>query len=536
MKRALLSVSDKTGLVDLARVLQAHEFELIASGGTAAAIQKAGLPVRTVESLTGFPEMIGGRVKTLHPAVHAGILARRTPEHLAELEAHALAPIDLVVANLYPFQATISKPGTTLDEAVEQIDIGGVTLIRAAAKNSEWVTILCDPSDYAAVTAEIERTGDTTRETRAALALKAFRHTASYDAVIAQYLSTVIARRFLPKQSPTGELEIASSHRLLTETQPLLAMTGEEFPASLTLPLEKMNDLRYGENPHQHAALYRGINQVGLADARQLHGKPLSFTNWLDVEAAWRAANSFADPAVAIIKHVTPCGIASDKNLSRAYLDARESDPVSAFGGVVGLNRAVDMETARFISDIFTEVIIAPHFADAACEILQKKKDLRLLEFMPQNVPAWELRTVGGSYLLQEADNGDALEWRVVSKRAPTPDEERALRFAWRAVKLVKSNAIVLARDTRTIGIGAGQMSRVDSVKIAVEKAGEKARGAVLASDAFFPFPDGVEAACKAGITAIAETGGSLRDEEAIEMANRFDVAMVFTGTRHFRH
>ena len=529
MKRALLSVSDKTGLVDLARVLQAHEFELIASGGTAAAIQKAGLPVRAVESLTGFPEMIGGRVKTLHPAVHAGILARRTPEHLAELQAHQLAPIDLVVANLYPFQATISKPGTTLAEAVEQIDIGGVTLIRAAAKNFEWVTILCDPSDYAAVTAEIERTGDTTRETRAALALKAFRHTASYDAVIAQYLSTVIARSgFRDEAIPDAKSEIAS--------QKPLAMTSTDFPASLTLPLEKVTDLRYGENPHQHAALYRGINQVGLADARQLHGKPLSFTNWLDVEAAWRAANSFAEPAVAIIKHVTPCGIASDKNLPRAYLDARESDPVSAFGGVIGVNRPLDMETARFISDIFTEVIIAPHFDDAACEILQKKKDLRLLEFTPQNVPAWELRTVGGSYLLQEADNGDALEWRVVSKRAPTPDEERALRFAWRAVKLVKSNAIVLARETRTIGIGAGQMSRVDSVKIAVDKAGEKARGAVLASDAFFPFPDGVEVACKAGVTAIAETGGSVRDEEAIEMANRFDVAMIFTGTRHFRH
>ncbi|MBI4786165.1 MAG: bifunctional phosphoribosylaminoimidazolecarboxamide formyltransferase/IMP cyclohydrolase [Chloroflexi bacterium] len=506
MKRALLSCSDKTGLADLARVLQAHEFELIASGGTAAAIQQAGLPVRTVESLTGFPEMIGGRVKTLHPAVHAGILARRTPEHLAELQAHALAPIDLVVANLYPFQATVSKSGTTFDEAVEQIDIGGVTLIRAAAKNFEWVTIVCEPSDYAAVAAEIERAGETTRATRAALALKAFRHTASYDAVIAQYL--------------VGQIANLSS----------------EFPATLTLPLEKVTDLRYGENPHQHAALYRGINQVGLAEARHLHGKPLSFTNWLDVEAAWRAANSFAEPAAVIIKHVTPCGIASDKSLSRAYLDARECDPSSAFGGVVGLNRSVDVGTARAIAEIFTEVIIAPRFDDAACEILQKKKDLRLLEFAPASVGAWELRTVGGSYLLQDADDAAALEWRVVSQRAPTPEEERALRFAWRAVKLVKSNAIVLARDTRTVGIGAGQMSRVESVKIAVDKAGEKARGAVLASDAYFPFADGVEAACNAGVTAIAETGGSLRDQEAIEMANRFNVAMVFTGTRHFRH
>lgn len=504
MKRALLSVSDKAGLVDFARRLSATGIELVASGGTAAALEKAGLRVRTVESLTGFPEMIGGRVKTLHPAVHAGILARRTPDHLAELEAHQLAPIDLVVSNLYPFQTTVAKPGTTLEDAVEQIDIGGVALLRAAAKNFEWVTVVCDPDDYGLVGEQIERAGDTARETRAALALKAFRHTATYDAVISEYL----AQQF-------GE---------------------KDFPATLTMALAKVDDLRYGENPHQHAALYRGVGRVGLADATQLHGKPLSFTNWLDVEAAWRAANAFESPAVAIVKHVTPCGIASAEAISRAYLEARECDPVSAFGGVVGLNRAVDVATANAISEIFTEVIIAPQFDEGAREILQKKKDLRLLEFKTGRMQDRELRTVGGSYLLQEPDSADALEWRVVSKRPPTAEEERALRFAWSAVKLVKSNAIVLARETHTVGIGAGQMSRVDSVKIAVEKAGPKAEGAVLSSDAFFPFPDGVEAACRAGVTAIAETGGSVRDQEAIEMADRFGVAMVFTGTRHFRH
>jgi phosphoribosylaminoimidazolecarboxamide formyltransferase/IMP cyclohydrolase len=504
VKRALLSVADKTGLEEFARALHQRGYELIASGGTASALTRAGLGVRAVESLTGFPEMIGGRVKTLHPAIHAGILARRTPEHLAELQAHKLAPIDLVVVNLYPFQQTVARQDVTLEDAIEQIDIGGVALLRAAAKNFEGVTIVCDPADYASISSEIESAGDTTRETRARLALKAFRHTAAYDAAISQYLSRQFER--------------------------------EDFPVTLTRTLEKVDDLRYGENPHQRAALYRDATRAGLADARQLHGKPLSFTNWLDVEAAWRAANEFNAPAAAIIKHVTPCGIASADALARAYLDARECDPVSAFGGVVGLNRAVDAETARAIAEIFTEVVIAPRFDDAALEVLKQKKDLRLLEFAPTRVAGLELRTVGGSYLLQDVDAADFSEWRVVSARAPSAEEERALRFAWRAVKMVKSNAIVLARDTRTVGIGAGQMSRVDSVRIATEKAGERARGAVLASDAFFPFADGVEVACRAGITAIAQTGGSVRDSEAIEAADRFGAAMVFTGTRHFRH
>ena len=504
MQRALLSVWDKTGLVDLARTLGERNIELIASGGTATALSKAGLPVRTVESVTGFPEMIGGRVKTLHPAIHAGILARRTPEHLAELGAQKLSTIDLVVVNLYPFQATVARAETTFEQAIEQIDIGGVALLRAAGKNLESVTVLCDPADYSVVAEEISKVGDTTPETRARLALKVFRLTAAYDAAIAQYLARQIENTL--------------------------------FPETLHLILQKAEDLRYGENPHQHAALYRSANHPGLADAHQLHGKALSYTNWLDVDGAWRAANDFDAPTAVIVKHTTPSGIASAETLSRAYLDALECDPTSAYGGVVALNRAVDEETARMIAKLFTEVVIAPSFEAAACSVLQAKKDLRLLECATPRSTDWELRSVAGSYLAQEQDAQDAADWRVVSKRPPSAEEERALKFAWRAEKFVKSNAIVLARETRTVGIGAGQMSRVDSVKIAVEKAGERARGAVLASDAFFPFPDGVEAACRAGVTAIAHPGGSVRDAESIELANQFGAAMVFTGTRHFRH
>jgi phosphoribosylaminoimidazolecarboxamide formyltransferase/IMP cyclohydrolase len=504
MKRALLSVRDKTGLVDLARALERCGVELVASGGTARTLAENGLPVTTVEAVTGFPELIGGRVKTLHPAIHAGILARRTPEHLAELAAHNLAPIDLVVVNLYPFEATIAREGVALDQAVEQIDIGGVALVRAAAKNFEWVTVLSDPIDYPTVAAEVERAGATLRATRARLAQKAFRQTANYDAAIAQYLS--------------------------------IQMEDEPFPATLALALEKVQDLRYGENPHQRAALYRVPNQRGLADARQLHGKSLSFTNWLDVEAAWRTANDYDEPAVAIIKHTTPCGLATAPSTARAYIDARECDPQSAFGGIVGLNREVDAETARAIAEIFTEVVVAPRYEDAALDILQRKNDLRLLEFTAEEVRNWDVRRLAGSFMVQETDSADAAEWRAVSTREPTPQETRALHFAWRAVKHVKSNAIVLARETRTVGIGAGQMSRVDAVRIAVAKAADRAQGAVLASDAFFPFADGVDEACHAGVTAIVQPGGSVRDSEAIEAGNRFGVAMVMTGTRHFRH
>lgn len=504
MQRALFSVSDKTSLVEFARILAAHGVELIASGGTARVLSDAGLTVKTVESLTGFPEMLGGRVKTLHPAIHGGILARRTPEQLNELAAHNLSVIDLVVVNLYPFQETVSRADVALADAIEQIDIGGVALLRAAAKNFSHVTVLCDPKDYETVVAEIARDGDTRYETRARLALHAFRHTAQYDAIISQYLAKTVEQ--------------------------------DRFPAQWSLALEKVQDLRYGENPHQRAALYRIANQAGLADARVLHGKALSYTNWLDVDAAWRAANDFSAPTAAVIKHASPSGIASSDTLARAYRDARECDPTSAFGGVVGLNRAVDIETARAISEIFTEVVIAPAFDPAALPVLQQKKDLRLLEYPHPQGAELEVRSVGGSVLVQETDREDAAEWRAVSQRALTDEELRALQFAWRAVKHVKSNAIVLVQGTRTVGMGAGQMSRVDSAKIAVEKAGERAKGAVLASDAFFPFPDSVEVACRAGITALVEPGGSVRDSEAIEAANRFGAALVFTGTRHFKH
>ncbi|HEX7588798.1 MAG TPA: bifunctional phosphoribosylaminoimidazolecarboxamide formyltransferase/IMP cyclohydrolase, partial [Anaerolineae bacterium] len=424
MQRALLSVSNKTGLVDLARALSERNVELVASGGTAATLANAGLNVRTVESVTGFPEMIGGRVKTLHPAIHAGILARRTPEHLAELAAQNLSTIDLVVVNLYPFQATVVRAETTVEEAIEQIDIGGVALLRAAAKNFESVTVLCDSADYPVVAEEIRKVGDTTHETRARLALKAFRLTAVYDAAIAQYL--------------TGQIE----HTL--------------FPGTLFLTLEKAEDLRYGENPHQRAALYRAADHPGLADAHQLHGKALSYTNWLDVDGAWRAANDFDAPTAVIVKHTTPSGIASADTLARAYLDALECDPASAFGGVVALNRIVDEETARAIARLFTEVVIAPSFETAAREILQAKKDLRLLECATPRSTDWQVRSIGGSYLAQEQDTVDAADWRVVSQRTPSVEEEHALKFAWRAEKFVKSNAIVLARETKTVGIGAG--------------------------------------------------------------------------------
>lgn len=504
MKRALLSVYDKTGLVEFANILHAHHIELIASGGTARTLAGAGLRVISVDSLTGFPEMLGGRVKTLHPAIHGGILARRTPAQLAELAAHNLTPIDLVVINLYPFQSTVANTDTTLEQAIEQIDIGGVALLRAAAKNFESVTVICDPADYFTVADDIALHGDTTLDARARLALKSFRHTASYDAIIAQYLARNIDEN--------------------------------GFPRTVPLALEKVDDLRYGENPHQRAALYRLANQPGLADARILHGKALSYTNWLDVEAAWRTANEFSGPTAAIIKHATPCGTASADTLSQAYADARECDPVSAYGGVVGLNSALDAETARAISEIFTEVVIAPSFEPAALETLQKKKELRLLEFAPTEVANIEFRSIGGSLLAQDADRGEAAEWRVVSARAPGENEMRALQFAWRAVKHIKSNAIVLVQGTHTVGIGAGQTSRVDSVKIAVEKAGNRSQGAVLGSDAFFPFEDGVETACRAGVTALVEPGGSIRDAQIIDAANRFSAVLVFTGTRHFRH
>jgi len=506
IKRALLSVSNKQGLVGFAQGLAELGVELIATGGTARALREAGLAVRPIEDVTGFPEILDGRVKTLHPAVHGGILARRNKAHLAELQAQGIAPIDLVAVNLYPFAETVARPGTTLTEAVEQIDIGGMALLRAAAKNFAYVAVVSDPTDYATVLAELREQGDLSLATRQRLALKAFRHTASYDAAISRYLAT----RF----------EEAT------------------FPATLHLNLTKLTDLRYGENPHQQAALYSLGEAEGPMGGNLLQGKALSYNNILDLDAAWQIVSDFAAPTLAIIKHGNPCGVASDANLADAFRAALASDPVSAFGSIIAVNRPFDGEVALALDDLFVEVVAAPAFTSKALEVLAECPNCRLLEMSGTEDLAWEMRGVRGGFLVQEEDTiaEDETGWKVVTERRPTAEELEALGFAWKVAKHVKSNAIVLAQGTATVGIGAGQMSRVDAVRLAIAKAGEGARGAVLASDAFFPFPDGVEEAARAGVTAIVQPGGSKGDASVIEAADAHGLAMLFTGVRHFRH
>lgn len=505
--RALLSVSNKAGLAEFGQGLASLGVELIATGGTARTLRRAGLDITTVEEITGFPEMLGGRVKTLHPAIHAGILAPRDPASRQELERHNIRPIDLVVCNLYPFEETAARMHVTLEEAIEQIDIGGVTLLRAAAKNFAHVTTIVDPADYEQVLEEIRSTGSTEAETRAGLALKAFRHTAAYDAAIATYLTHATP------------IEVD----LLPDTMPLV--------------LRKVQDMRYGENPHQAGALYRIPGVRGLADAEQLHGKGLSFTNVLDIDTAWGTAYELSDPTVVIIKHATPCGAASAVTLVEAYRAALASDPVSAFGGIVGANRPIDADTAQAISEIFTEAVVAPDFTGDALEILTRKENIRLMRIPFTPPKTLDIRLLHGAVVAQELDEVDLeVPLEVVTQRSPTAEEWEGLRFAWRICKAVKSNAIVFARGTATVGIGAGQPSRVDSVKLAAWKAGDRAQGAVMASDAFFPFPDGVEEAAEAGITAVIQPGGSIRDQQVIEAANANNMAMVFTGRRHFRH
>ncbi len=509
-KRALLSVSDKTGLVDFGRGLAELGWELVSTGGTARTLREAGLEVMEVAELTGFPEILGGRVKTLHPAVHGGILARRTPEHLAELEAHGIAPIDLVVVNLYPFEATVAKAGVTLAEAVEEIDIGGVTLLRAAAKNYAHVGVVSDPGQYPAVLDELRRLGKLPLETRQRLALAAFRHTARYDAAIGEYLERTFAlERFL-------------------------------FPAELHLNAVKLSELRYGENPHQHAALYSVGGARGPLGGTLLQGKELSYNNLLDLDAAWRAAQDFQRPTVAIIKHTNPCGLASGDTLAAAFPHALAGDPVSAFGSVIACNRPVDEALVAEFGDLFIECIAAPDFTPGAqAALAASRKNCRLVVIPPgsdEGLP-WEVRAIRGGLLVQDRDailsKG---EWKVVTQRAPTGEEMDALRFAWAVGKHVKSNAIVLVRGEALVGVGAGQMSRVDAVHLAVRKAGSRAAGTVLGSDAFFPHPDGVEEAARAGVTAIVQPGGSRRDAEAIAAADEAGMAMLFTGVRHFRH
>ncbi|HEX5417773.1 MAG TPA: bifunctional phosphoribosylaminoimidazolecarboxamide formyltransferase/IMP cyclohydrolase, partial [Chloroflexota bacterium] len=510
--RAILSPADKRGLVSFARELLALGFELFASDGTARALSAEGIAVRNVSELTGHPEMLDGRVKTLHPAIYAGLLADRSrPAHLRQLTEHGYAPIDLVTCNLYPFAATIETPTATLDDAVENIDIGGVTLLRAAAKNFASVLPVVDPDDYEMVIDRLRaRTDDLTW--RRQLAAKTFRHIAAYDSHIAGYL-----------EGPS-----------------------EEFPAELTVALTKVQDLRYGENPHQRAALYAQTpnpqRAATLVGARQLHGKELSFNNLLDVGAAFSAVLDYSAIAVSVIKHGNPCGLACADDLARAYQKAHLGDPVAAFGGAVGLNRIVDRETAQLIAESHYDDLIAPGYAEDALAVLRKKKNLRIMQadadvLRPATLATnplltLDFRRIGGGFLVQSADQvaETAVQVRTATEREPTSEELRDLLFAWRAVKHVKSNAIVLASDRSLVGIGAGQMSRVDSVEIAVRKAGERATGSVLASDAYFPFPDGPEVAAKAGITAIIQPGGSIRDAEVIKVANQCGLAMVFTG------
>jgi phosphoribosylaminoimidazolecarboxamide formyltransferase/IMP cyclohydrolase len=514
MPRALFSVYDKTGLIEFARGLVGLGWELIASGGTARALAEAGLAVIPVEQVTGAPEMLGGRVKTLHPAIHGPILARDTQADMQELAKYGYTPIDMVVCNLYPFQETVAR-GAEHEEVIEQIDIGGVTLLRAAAKSYARVIVLCDPGDYQPIYAALRQDGDINPEKREALAGKAFNHTRDYDAAIADYFA-----RASVTLSGAGLL-----------------------PDALALDLGQSEKLRYGENPHQQAAFYPYPTSSGPLDGMVLGGKALSYNNMLDLDAAWRAVELFETPTVVIVKHLTPCGIASGDTLAAAYPAALASDPVSAFGGVIAVNRRVDDAFVEATGDLFLEAIAAPEFTPTAQEMLAKKrKNCRLLCMNPKpldsGLTALEMRSVRGGLLLQTIDKGDpeTAEWRVVTGRQPTQEEMAALRFAWKACQVVKSNAIVLAVKNATVGIGGGLPSRVDAARLAVEKAGDNSRGSVLASDAFFPFPDALQVGIAAGVTAAVAPGGSVRDDEVIAAADAAGIAMVFTGVRHFRH
>jgi phosphoribosylaminoimidazolecarboxamide formyltransferase / IMP cyclohydrolase len=510
MPTALLSVSSKTNLVELAQGLSQLGWSLLASGGTAAAIRGAGLAVEEIAAYTASPEILGGRVKTLHPAVHGGILARSTQEDLADLERIHARMIDLVVVNLYPFLETVRRAGVSLEDAIEDIDIGGVALIRAAAKNFQRTAVVTDPGDYSAILAELQEHGQIGLSTRKNLAVKAFQHTAAYDSAITTYLSAALAEEPPALEAPAW-------------------LAGYSF-----------SELRYGENPHQQARLYHLNPQAGALGGEVLQGKALSYNNLLDLDSAWRAALAFEKPSIAIIKHLSPCGIASAASLAEAFTLALASDPVSAYGGVIAANQVFDLVTVEALGNLFVECIIAPGFSPAAVEKLAKRKNCRLVQVADTRLqPNYELRTVNQGLLLQSRDFGDpagAAEWQVVTQRQPTPEEWSTLRFAWKACMHVKSNAIVLGQNEATVGIGGGQPNRVDCVKIAIERAGERSKGAVMASDAFFPFRDSIDFAAQAGVTAVVQPGGSMRDAESIAAADEAGLAMVFSGTRHFRH
>ncbi|MDR3763195.1 MAG: bifunctional phosphoribosylaminoimidazolecarboxamide formyltransferase/IMP cyclohydrolase [Acidobacteriota bacterium] len=519
IKRAILSVTDKTGLVPFAQRLAAQGVELISTGGTAKVLREAGLAVRDISDLTGFPEMLDGRVKTLHPKVHGGILyIRKNPAHVAAVKEHGIEPIDMLVVNLYAFEKTASKPGVHFEEIIENIDIGGPSMVRSAAKNFQDVAIVTSVADYEAIAAEMEAAGgELSLKTKWQLAQKAFATTSAYDTAIANALAEITC---------DGEkFDIDALGK------------SEKFPETLRLQFQKTMDLRYGENPHQAAALYSDGSGKGVANGKQLHGKELSYNNIVDLQAAWDLAQEFDGPVCAIIKHTNPCGTATGATLREAYLRALECDPVSAFGGVIGVNRQVDGAAAEEMAKLFVEAIAAPGFTTDALEMLTKKKNVRLVEISDVKTK-WVLKNVSGGVLMQDNDLRQLTEadLKVVSERQPTAEELRALLFAWKVCKHVKSNAILYARDGQSVGVGAGQMSRVDSARLGAEKAVLPVAGTVAASDAFFPFPDGVEVIAKAGATAIIQPGGSVRDQEVIDAANRLGLAMVFTGVRHFRH
>ena len=527
IKQALISVSDKTGVLEFAQGLAAQGVKLLSTGGTAKMLRDAGLAVTEIGDYTGFPEMLDGRVKTLHPKVHGGILARRDlAEHMDTIAAHDIGRIDLVVVNLYPFQQTVAKPDCTLEDAIENIDIGGPTMVRAAAKNhgneQGGVGIVTDPEDYACIVEELKtNAGKLSHKTRFALAVKAFTHTARYDSAISNYLTALVTNE-------AGDVSLQS------------------YPERLQLAFDKVQDLRYGENPHQTAAFYRqpGAAEGGVAGYSQLQGKELSYNNIADADAAWECVKAFDGSAAAcvIVKHANPCGVAVAASALEAYKKAFSTDPTSAFGGIIAFNGEVDRATAEAVSAQFLEVLIAPSYTADALELLASKKNVRVLTCaLGQPAGAFDYKRVGGGLLVQSADEAriQIADLKIVTKRAPTEAEMRDMLFAWRVAKYVKSNAIVYCKDGMTVGVGAGQMSRVDSARIArikAENAGLQIAGCVVASDAFFPFRDGLDVLAQAGATAVIQPGGSMRDEEVIAAANEQNIAMVFTGFRHFRH
>lgn len=513
IQRALISVSDKTGILEFATELQKSGVEILSTGGTADLLRKGGVPVIQVSDYTGFPEMMDGRIKTLHPRVHGGILARRdVPEHIKAMEDHGIRPIDLVVINLYPFEQTVAQKDCSLEDAIENIDIGGPAMVRSAAKNSKDVVVVVNPSEYNPVLLEI-KAGAVTLETRRRLCRDAFAHTARYDSLIAEYL--------------TGKWQEKSG-----------------FPPLFNQPFEKMQELRYGENPHQSAALYKESSPLPseIVSAQQLQGKELSFNNFIDLNAAWELVKEFDQGAVAIIKHTNPCGVAQGEDQLKTFIVAREVDPISAFGGILGFNRPVTAETAEEIVKNFVEAVVAPGFDPGALKVFATKKNVRLMQMPAMGSSAdtekFDLKRIGGGLLIQSQDSLTYVEdqLKVVSERKPDDREMEDMKFAWIVAKHVKSNAIVYAKDREILGIGAGQMSRVDSARVAVEKACKPLQGAVMASDAFFPFRDSIDEAAKNGVTSIISPGGSIRDEEVLKAANEQNIAMVFTGIRHFKH